>query len=361
MDLTTKEVQSHPWAALEAEQAADLEVWLNKATRVQAQGNPPQASAREAAAGGLRPDAAGGGLNLDPSYIRCTHTPTTAENRPFRPAGEDGPWYVQQKVVDDYCEFVAIEDPERDLLRGNRGGGEKIQKEVADQPSLELNFDELFEKNEKARRRSQRGLKWAVLGLAGDRIWTLTARGRIATYREAWSLWGKFEVECSKRFPKFKCVAVVEPHTIDGFHIHFVTNGFFLVTSMRLWWHRILTGRKLAGILRGEESPGNVQVGNPHGSRKIAKYLAKYLGKSFEGIQSVRIKRYAASKGIREPVVTRTRMASSAGGEVYELYRRAEADGWKVGGYMEGSIMGRKMIWLQCMRSKPHRASILEN
>jgi hypothetical protein len=307
----------------------------------------------------LSSDAAEGGLNLDPSYIRCTNTPTIAANRPFRASGEDGPWYVQQKVVDDYCEFVAIEDPERDLLRGNRGGGEK---KVSDQPALELNFDELFEKNEKARRRSQRGLKWAVLGLAGDRIWTLTARGRIATYAEAWALWGKFEVECSKRFPgKFKCVVVVEAHTIDGFHIHFVTNGFFLVSSMRLWWHRILTGRKLAGILRGEDSPGNVQVGKPHGSRKIAQYLAKYLGKSFEGIQSVRIKRYAASKGIREPVVTRTRMASSAGGEVYELYRRAEAEGWKVGGYMEGSIMGRKMIWLQCMRRKPRRASILEN
>jgi hypothetical protein len=268
---------------------------------------------------------------------------------------------VQQKVVDAYCEFVAIEDPEHDLRRRHSPPPGKATPEITDQPDLELSFAEMFERNEKARRRSQRGLKWAVLGLAGDRIWTLTARGRIASYAQAWALWGKFEVECSKRFPKFKCVAVVEPHAIDGYHIHFVTNGFFLVTSMRLWWHRILTGRKLAGILRGEESPGNVQVGNPHGSRKIAKYLAKYLGKSFEGSQSVRIKRYAASKGIREPVITRSRMASSMGGEVHELYRRAEASGWKVGAYMEGTIMGRKMIWLQCMRAKPHRASILEN
>jgi hypothetical protein len=354
VEHTSNEVHSHPWA-LEAEQAADLERWLTGGTKGESRWLPPEDW------GGAADPAAGGGLNLDHSYIRCTGAPKPAENRPPEPVVDDGQWYVQQKVVDNYCEFVAIEDSDHDLQRRNGGCSKKVEREVTDQPSLELNFDELFEKNEKARRRSQRGLKWAVLGLAGDRIWTLTARGRIATYAEAWALWGKFEVECSKRFAKFKCVAVVEPHQIDGYHIHFVTNGFFLVSSMRLWWHRILTGRALSGILRGEESPGNVQVGNPHGSRKIAKYLAKYLGKSFAGLQSVRIKRYAASKGIRAPVVTRTRMPSSMGGEIYHLHKLAEADGWKVGAYFEGIIMGRKMIWLQCIRAKPQPASILEN
>jgi hypothetical protein len=345
VEHTSNEVHSHPWA-LEAEQSADLERWLAGGTKRESCWLPPEAL------GGAADHAAGGSLNLDHSYIRCTGAPKPAENRPPQPLVDDGQWYVQQKVVDNYCEFVAIEDSDHDLQRRNGGGSKKVEREVTDQPSLELNFDELFEKNEKARRRSQRGLKWAVLGLAGDRIWTLTARGRIATYAEAWALWGKFEVECSKRFARFKCVAVVEPHQIDGYHIHFVTNGFFLVSSMRLWWHRILTGRALSGILRGEESPGNVQVGNPHGSRKIAKYLAKYLGKSFAGLQSVRIKRYAASKGIRAPVVTRTRMPSSMGGEVHHLHKLAEADGWKVGAYFEGIIMGRKMIWLQCIRAQ---------
>jgi hypothetical protein len=46
-------------------------------------------------------------------------------------------------------------------------------------------------------------------------------------------------------------------------------------------------------------------------------------------------------------------MPSSMGGEVHALYQRATAEGWKVGAYMEGSIMGRKMIWLQCIRAKP--------
>ena len=77
MNTNSNEGQLHPWAALEAEQAADLEEWLNKATRVQAQGNPPQASARDSAAGGVRPDAAGGGLNLDHrTYVVRTHPPS---------------------------------------------------------------------------------------------------------------------------------------------------------------------------------------------------------------------------------------------------------------------------------------------
>jgi hypothetical protein len=301
----------------------------------------------------VRSAAGEAGFNLDPSYIRCTHPTKTREIAPLEPVGGGGSWYVQQKSIDGYAEFVAIHDPDGDLLRGHGAKKDTVQREIVDQPvlaELEGDLDDMFRKNEIAARRSKRGLKWAVLGLAGDRICTLTARGRIPDYAQAWGLWSQFEQACSKRFANFKCVAVVEPHTIDGFHIHFVVNRFFDVSSMRLWWHRILTGRALRGILRGEESPGNVEVGRPHGSRKIAKYLAKYLGKSFAGIQSVRIKRYASSKGIREPILKRSRMPSSAGGEVHRLRCRVEAEGWKVEAIFEGTVVGRALIWMQCSR-----------
>lgn len=356
MDLTTKEVQSHPWAALEAEQLADLEEWI-------ARGAVAQGSGRHSASGAFRAErgcaAAEGGLNLDHSYIRCTEPPKQREIPAFVDPPGGGAWYVQQKTVDNYSEFVAIEDPDHDLQRGSRGGGEKVKPKVTDQPELAMDWEELERRNEVAARRSKRGLKWAVLGLGGDRIWTLTARGRISSYAQAWALWSQFEQACSRRFVNFKCVAVVEPHALEGFHIHFVSNRFFDVSSMRLWWHRVLTGRKLKGILRGEDSPGNIEVGKPHGARKIGKYLSKYLGKSFAAIQTVRIKRFAASKGIRAPIITKTRMPSCLGGEVYRLRRRAEADGWKVEAIFEGSIMGRRLIWMQCARKKPHSPSIL--
>lgn len=354
-DHTETRPESHPWP-FEAEQLADLEEWLARGAH--SQGSMPiAASCRFRAEPGSA--AAEGGLNLDHSYIRCTEPPKQREIPAFSDPVHGGSWYVQQKTVDAYSEFVAIEDPEHDLLRGSRGGGDKVKPEVTEQPDLALDWAELERRNEIAARRSKRGLKWAVLGLAGDRIWTLTARGRISSYAQAWALWSQFEQACSRRFVNFKCVAVVEPHALEGFHIHFVTNRFFDVSSMRLWWHRVLTGRKLTGILRGEDSPGNIEVGKPHGARKIGKYLSKYLGKSFAAIQTVRIKRFAASKGIRAPIVSRSRMPSCVGGEVYTLRRRAEADGWKVEAIFEGSIMGRRLIWMQCARQKHRPPSIL--
>jgi hypothetical protein len=355
MDITSNGVQSHPWP-LEADQLADLEDWIARQTGAQDHGRIPALCA-------TRPEGAcaeaAPALNLDHSYIRCTEPQEPLEIPAFSDPPGGGAWYVQQKTVDNYAEFVAIEDPEHDLLRRSHGGDDKVKREVVDQPELPIDFAELERRNEVAARRSKRGLKWAVLGLGGDRIWTLTARGRIENYSQAWALWSQFEQSCSRRFANFKCVAVVEPHTLDGFHIHFVTNKFFDVSSMRLWWHRILTGRKLKGILRGEDSPGNIEVGKPHGARKIGKYLSKYLGKSFASLQAVRIKRFAASKGIRAPIVTRTRMPSCIGGEVYRLRRRAEADGWKVEAIFEGSIMGRRLIWMQCARKKHDPPSML--
>jgi hypothetical protein len=336
--------------APEALQAEDFERWLDEGTRVQARYAPYASASGESRAERGSAAAAAGGFNLDPSYIRYPPDRKSRQLQPLEPPAGGGSWYVQQKTIDGYAEFVAIHDPEGDLLRGH---GSKNTVEPVEQPllrELEVDFEEQFRKNAIAARRSKRGLKWAVLGLAGDRIFTLTQRNLIPTYAQAWALWSRFEQACSKRFENFKCVAVVEPHKDGGYHIHFVCNRYFDVSSMRLWWHRILTGRPLKGILRGDESPGNIQAGNPHGTRKIAKYLSKYLGKSFEAIQSIRIKRYAASKGIREPVITRSRMPSSVGGEVYRLRCRAEADGWKVEAVFEGSVMGRALIWMQCSR-----------
>jgi hypothetical protein len=336
--------------ALEALQAEDFERWLDEGTRVQSRGTPSAWAAGDPRAAGVPPADASAVLNLDPSYIRYPPDRKSREVAPLEPPGGGGSWYVQQKTIDGYAEFVAIHDPEADLLRRHSSKNTVEPIEQPNLPELEVDFEEQLRKNAVAARRSKRGLKWAVLGLGGDRIFTLTQRNLIPTYGQAWALWSQFEQACSKRFENFKCVAVVEPHKNEGFHIHFVCNRFFDVSSMRLWWHRILTGRPLKGILRGDESPGNIEAGDPHGTRKIAKYLSKYLGKSFEAIQSIRIKRYAASKGIRAPVITRSRMPSSFGGEVYRLRCRAEADGWKVEAIFEGAVLGRALIWMQCSR-----------
>jgi hypothetical protein len=277
------------------------------------------------------------------------------------PAQSSGEWHVQQTVVDDYCEFVAVEDPEHSLRRrSKREAEEGTLEEVVDQAARD---ERLLLRNAAAVRRAKRACKWKVLMLRGDRLWTLTTRGGIRTREEAWKLWGQFERYCSRRFRSFKVVVVMEQHKSGTFHIHFVSNRFFDVNSMRLWWHRILTStsvdsdgvirrnpHRLEAVLKGEASPGNVDVSKVLRSRKLAAYLCKYLSKGFEALCDARIKRFASSKGIGEPLRIRTRMHALMGEHVYRLRVWAEANGWAVEGIFEGAVAGRRLVWVQCKR-----------
>src|ERR1700682_297765 len=105
--------------ALEALQAEDFERWLDEGPRVQAAYTPWASSEQQAAAGGGCSAAAAGGFNLDPSYIRYPPDRKPRQLQPLEAPGGGGSWYVQQKTVDGYAEFVAIHDPEGDLLRGH--------------------------------------------------------------------------------------------------------------------------------------------------------------------------------------------------------------------------------------------------
>jgi hypothetical protein len=266
-------------------------------------------------------------------------------------------------VVDDYAEFLAVEDNDHSLLR-RVGEGTTVKKleEVVEEDLIE----DRWERNRVAAQRAKRNLKWKVLMLRGDRLWTLTTRGGIPTWDEAWRLWGAFERYCSRRFRSFKVVVVMERHKSGFFHIHFVSNRFFDVNSLRLWWHRILTSTyvdsdgvtrvnplRIDAPLRGEESPGNVDVSRVLRSRKLCGYLSKYLSKGFESMWDKRIKRFASSKGIGEPTRSRCRMHAMFGEQVYRLRRLAEADGWEVKSRLfECVLAGRRVVWFACERKR---------
>jgi hypothetical protein len=189
-------------------------------------------------------------------------------------------------------------------------------------------------------------------------MFTLTKRHRIPTWSEAWRLWGLFEQMCSRRFRKFEYVVTIEPHKLDGWHIHFVVRGYHHLDTMRLFWHRILLGEpRLRSFLRCADSPGNVKMSDCGGGcKKLAEYLGKYLGKTFDELRDGgRVKRFASSKGIEAPKVERSWLPSCAGGEAYELRRRLEGEGWKVTAMFESSVCGEPMIWMQAMRRGPPR------
>jgi hypothetical protein len=260
----------------------------------------------------------------------------------------DGEWCVRQKTIDGYTQIFAIDDPLRDFARRKPRSTATTKKQ---RPKVDPDEFEIVRRREHAVRRSRNGLKWAVRGLGGNRIFTLTKRGRIESIPEAWKLWGKFERLASMRFKGFQTIVVIEPHERDGFHIHFVANRFFDVSSMRLWWHRILTGERLRTIKRGEESPGNVDVDRPHSGEKIAKYLGKYLGKSFREITG-RLKRYACSKGIRKATIVPSRMPRSLGAEVFHLRSILESQGfYRQLRVFETMVMGRRFIWMEAIKS----------
>jgi hypothetical protein len=310
---------------------------------------------RAVGAGGA--DAAAGGPNLD---NRTYVAPPLAR--------ETGEWHFQQTVAHAYCEFLAVEDIDGSLCRGGRRTETVkelrselgVLEEVVDDVELEADRRKL---QMIAVRRSRRNLKWKVLMLRADRLWTLTTRGGISTREESWRLWGEFERYCSRRFVGFKSIVVHERHKSGAWHIHFLTNRFFDVNSMRLWWHRILTSTyvdsdgvvrpnpdRIQAPIRGEGSPGNVHVDRQCAGVKLAAYLGKYLGKGFVAEPGKRTKQFACSKGIAEPVRVRGRMHALMGEHVYRFSRRVAESGWTInGGIFEGVTPdGRRLLWVRC-------------
>jgi hypothetical protein len=205
--------------------------------------------------------------------------------------------------------------------------------------------------------RARRNMGWKLRMLGGPSVlWTLTKRGRIESREEAWRLWGEMERICSRRFAGVKFVTVIEPHTLDGYHIHFAASRFLMATTMRLLWHRILTGEKLRGVLMGSESPGNVDAKyQVRSTKRLCSYMAKYLGKTFDVELGKRFKRYAASKGIAEPTRVRSWLPTLLGGHqdlVQWLRARVERDGYVVSRMYETVVVGRRMLWIEATLKK---------
>jgi hypothetical protein len=107
----------------------------------------------------------------------------------------------------------------------------------------------------------------------------------------------------------FEYVAVPEPHkNKDHLHLHVAYRGRTPFNVLRRFWHMALEalhGRVVRCILRGSESPGNIQVepvkarDSLRRIRKIARYVSKYITKDL--ISEFNRRRYWPSKGIDLP------------------------------------------------------------
>lgn len=173
--------------------------------------------------------------------------------------------------------------------------------------------------------RSRRNLRHRVLALGADRMITLTKRGKFESLDDAWSAFARFNRVCSKFYgPKWAYVCVPEMHADGTFHLHLAVRGRYWVGLLRKFWFKALGG---VGNERGEDTPGNIHISEPRhrgrgGRRRIAGYMAKYLGKDLsQGFSGRRA--FATSGRLAPRQVTRLRVPLTLGScGAYELLTR---------------------------------------
>jgi hypothetical protein len=137
---------------------------------------------------------------------------------------------------------------------------------------------------ERATRRAKTRMRRHARALGLDRMLTLTTRESSNTYAQVCEDFDRFRRLIRKLYPELAYVAVPELHPealVEGrehWHIHLGVRGFMDVRKLRECWHQVLRRR-----IHCEGAPGNVRVDKKHGDpARIARYLAKYLGKSLD-------------------------------------------------------------------------------
>ena len=164
---------------------------------------------------------------------------------------------------------------------------------------------------ERSQRRAKSNIRRSVLELAPNHFSTFTTREIGPEYLTAsdWSsIWSHFVRLTRSAGIDFEYVAVLERHPSNPrhFHLHVAWRGRANYNFLRRFWHIAIEahhGRRVSKMMRGSDSPGNIQdqpVKASNGSykqaRKIAKYISKYITKDL--ISEFNKKRYWPSKGI---------------------------------------------------------------
>lgn len=182
-----------------------------------------------------------------------------------------------------------------------RGGGARMAPAVQDEEDLE-----------RARRRAKTRVRKLVKELVPNHFSTFSTREK-APYMTAedWkAMWGHFVRYLRLAGVDFQYVAVLERHPSNPEHLHMHVawrgDGFVNYNMLRRFWHMAIgrhRGFKVSRVLRGDDSPGNVQdrqikasAGSYRYTEKVARYIGKYITKDL--ISEFNKKRYWQSAGI---------------------------------------------------------------
>jgi len=199
----------------------------------------------------------------------------------------------------------------------------------------------------RAERRARQGVRWAVYGIEADHLLTLTYRENMVDVERAKRDWDGFRRAVDKHCPEWPYVLTMEFQERGAIHFHVAVKGRQDVKMLRAcWW----------GVVG--EGQGNIDVRGParrwagraaRWSRgKLARYLSKYLSKSFDALP-VGAKRYWASADRARPVVSvfwlQARTPQGAFEQAYEI-----AAGGRAIGVRQWISPGGDLYWIESER-----------
>ncbi len=182
---------------------------------------------------------------------------------------------------------------------------------------------------EKCAYRAARRVRQLCLEIRADRLLTLTSRNLLNEYEKLIATWKRFMRLLEIAGEKFDYVAVPELHKNgEYYHVHAAIKGFARVETLRRCWQIALGGK---GDERGENALGNVDIKSTrrkgqHKSKQaigVAKYISKYITKSYIEHHQFNRKRYWAPRSIKLPATTAEWMqAETLADAVHELHSR---------------------------------------
>jgi hypothetical protein len=208
------------------------------------------------------------------------------------------------------------------LINLNRERGKRSKPKEKDEAATKRDL-------EKCSYRAARRVRQLCLEIRADRLLTLTSRNLLNDYEKLIATWKRFIRLLEAAGEKFDYIAVPELHKNgEYYHIHVAINGFSRVEILRRCWQIALGGK---GDERGTNALGNVDIKSTrrkgqHKSKQaigVAKYISKYITKSYIQHHQFNRKRYWAPRSIKLPETTAEWMqAEKLADAVQELHSR---------------------------------------
>jgi hypothetical protein len=208
------------------------------------------------------------------------------------------------------------------LVNANREGGKRTKPKNRDESNIQRD-------REKAAYRAARKVRQFCIEIRADRLLTLTSRNLLNDYDELIATWKRFMRILETAGEKFDYIAIPELHKNgEHYHVHAAINDFIRADLLRRCWQIALGGK---GDERGADALGNVDI--KQGKRgyqdpnkravAIARYISKYITKSYLEHHQFNRKRYWVPRTIKLPESTAEWMQAETVAEaVQELYSR---------------------------------------